>query len=44
MKDACAGVTCGGKGTCTPSNFAGIGYTCECDDGYFGDKCEVKKW
>lgn len=37
---SCSDTTCGDHGKCIPS---GSFYTCECLDGYFGQKCELKQ-
>lgn len=39
FEDSCTDKTCGANGKCIPSgNF----YTCECADGFYGQKCEIK--
>eukprot|EP01047_Picozoa_sp_COSAG01_P016280 COSAG01_NODE_831_length_13260_cov_79.998784_5_plen_1744_part_00 len=37
-RDACYGISCGGRGTCTPTG--GGGYRCTCDATYHGINCD----
>jgi Tyrosine-protein kinase ephrin type A/B receptor-like/EGF-like domain len=37
---SCDAKTCGDHGKCIPS---GVFYTCECDEGFYGQKCELKQ-
>lgn len=39
FEDSCTEKTCGEHGKCISS---GSFYTCECEDGFYGQKCEIK--
>lgn len=39
VEDSCSETTCGKNGKCIPN---GVFFHCECDDGYYGQKCELK--